>query len=142
MAALRLAAIVAQCPTCHDGGVRSSPTGEPAKVDRETARQVGLTAYILYGVSIFIPPVGIGAVIFAHYKRPHVAGTYIESHMTFLIRTFWLTVLFSIIGFVLAIVAIGFLILFVVGVWYIFRIVKGFVVFNDGQPLADPEGWL
>ena len=71
-----------------------------------------------------------------------MAGTYIESHMTFLIRTFWLAVLFSIIGFVLAIVAIGFLILFVVGVWYIFRIVKGFVVFNDGQPLADPEGWL
>ena len=111
-------------------------------MDRETARQVGLTAYILYGASALIWPVAIAAVVFAHYKRPHVAGTFVESHLTWLIRTFWLTVVLGAIGFVLAIVAIGFLIMFVVGVWYIFRIVKGFVVFNDGEPLADPEGWL
>ena len=111
-------------------------------MDRETARQVGLTAYILYGVSVVMPPVALAAVFFAHYKRPHVEGTFIESHLTWLIRTFWLTLVFGIIGAVLTIVLIGFLILFVAGVWYVFRVVKGFVVFNDGKPLADPEGWL
>ena len=111
-------------------------------MDRETARQIGLTAYSLYGASVLIWPVAIAGVVFAHYKKPHVAGTYVESHLEWLIRTFWLTLVFGVIGVVLALLVIGFLILFVVGVWFVFRIVKGFVVFNDGQPLADPEAWL
>jgi len=108
-------------------------------MDKETARQVGLTAYILYAASALIAPVAIAGVGYAHFKREDVAGSFVESHLTWLIRTFWLTVVFGLIGCVLALVAIGFVILFVVGVWYIFRIVKGFVVFTDGQPMADPQ---
>lgn len=108
-------------------------------MDKENTRQVGLTAYILFGAAAILPPVAIAGAFYAHYQRDDADGSYVESHLTWLIRTFWLTVLFGVIGFVLALLAIGFLILFAVGVWYIFRIVKGFVVFLDGQPIADPR---
>ena len=108
-------------------------------MDKETTRQVGLMAYILYGVGAVFPPAAIAGVIFAYYKRDDVAGTFASSHMTWLIRTFWLTVVLGIVGYILALVLIGFLVLFVVGVWYIFRVVKGFIILADGKPIRDPE---
>ena len=111
-------------------------------MDKETARQVGLMAYILYGVGAIFPPAAIAGVIFAYYKRDDVAGSFVASHLTWLIRTFWLTVVFGIAGYILALVLIGFLVLFVVGVWYIFRVVKGFVTLTDGKPIRSPEAML
>lgn len=111
-------------------------------MDNDRIRQTGLIAYILYGAAAVFPPTAIAGVIYAHYKREEVAGSYIESHMTWLIRTFWLTVVFGLIGYVLALVLIGFVILFAVGVWYIFRVVKGFVAFHDGKPVRNPQSLL
>ncbi len=108
-------------------------------MSKDDIQQIGLISYILYGVAAVLPPVAIAGVIYAHTKREEVAGSFAESHMTWLIRTFWLTIVFSLVGFVLALFLIGFLILFVVGVWYVFRVVKGFVVFYEGKPIADPE---
>ena len=108
-------------------------------MDRDAARQVGLTAYILYAASAIIAPAAIAGVIYAHIKRDDVDGSFVASHITWLIRTFWLTLLFGLIGLVLALFVIGFVILFAVGVWYIFRVVKGFVIFADGKPIADPQ---
>lgn len=106
---------------------------------KETARQVGLMAYILYGVGAIFPPAAIAGVIFAYYKRNDVAGTFASSHMTWLIRTFWLTVILGIVGYVLALILIGFLILFAVAVWYIYRVVKGFVVLADNKAIQSPD---
>lgn len=107
---------------------------------RDDVQQIGLIAYLLYGVAAVFPPAAVAGVIYAHVKRDEVAGSFAESHMTWLIRTFWMTVLFGVIGYVLALVLVGFLILFVVGVWYIFRVVKGFVAFYENQPIANPQG--
>ena len=75
-------------------------------------------------------------------KRDEVAGTFVESHMTWLIRTFWMTVVLGAVGYILALLLIGYLILFAVGVWYIFRVVKGFVAFYDNRPMARPESFF
>lgn len=106
---------------------------------RDQMDQVGLMAYILFGVAAVFAPSAVAGLIYAYVKRPEVAGTFVESHMTWLIRTFWWTVILSVIGGILAILLIGFVILFAVGVWYIFRVVKGFMIFYEQRPIADPE---
>ena len=108
-------------------------------MSKEDIQQVGLITYILYGIGAVLPPAAIAGVIYAYFKRDEVGGSFAESHMTWLIRTFWLTLVFGLVGVVLAIVLVGFLILFAVGVWYIFRVVKGFVIFYEDKAIPDPE---
>ncbi len=104
--------------------------------------QTGLVLYILYGIGIIVGVVAIAGVIMAYVKRDDTRGTMLESHITYLIRTFWIAFIGGIAGLVLQFVLIGYLVLLAVWIWYIYRVVKGFVAYNDGKPIADPEGWL
>jgi len=108
----------------------------------EQDRETGLIAYILYGLSIIVGVAIIVAIIFAYVKRDSVAGSFVESHLEWLIRTFWITFIAGIIGGILCIILIGFVILFVVWLWFIYRVVKGFVIFIDGRPIDDPQAWF
>jgi uncharacterized membrane protein len=75
------------------------------------------------------------AVVLNYIKRSEARGTWLESHFTWQIRTFWFamawTVVVGILGLVLAIVLIGFAIwaigLFALGVWAIYRIATGWM---------------
>ena len=53
--------------------------------------------------------------------------------MGLLIRTFWYSLLFSIVGAMTVWMYVGTVILFGVAVWYIYRLVRGFARLNDGQ---------
>lgn len=79
--------------------------------------------------------VNIG-IIMNYIKRENVKGTYLESHFDWQIKTFWWTLGLSFVGALLSIVGIGILILIGVGIWYIYRIVKGWLKLNDGQPIV------
>ena len=79
------------------------------------------------------------AVIINYVKRSEVRGTYLDSHFSWQIRTFWWAMLIAVIIAVvgsLAIVLIGFAIwiigFFVLGIWAIYRIAR--VVGADGSP--------
>jgi uncharacterized membrane protein len=85
---------------------------------------------------------GIVGVIIAYVKRGDLAGTPFESHMTSAIRTFWISLIVGIIGFVLVFVGIGFIILGLLTLWQLFRAIRGLIRALDGQPIADPTGWL
>ena len=53
------------------------------------------------------------------------AGGFVETHYTWLIRTFWIGLLYALISAVLMIFAIGFVLLFAVAVWFIVRCIIG-----------------
>lgn len=93
--------------------------------------------YILQGISLMVGVTSIAGLILNYLKRDEVKGTYLESHFTWQIKTFWYTLLGVILGGLLAIVLIGFLILGAVALWYIYRIVKGWLAFNDGKELSN-----
>ena len=84
------------------------------------------------------------AVIVNYVKRSEARGTWLESHFTWQIRTFWFALLWScivfIVGAVLVIVLIGFAIwaigLFALGVWAIYRIASGWMRLRDRRPIA------
>ncbi|MCM2680646.1 DUF4870 family protein [Echinimonas agarilytica] len=77
----------------------------------------------------------IAAVILNYIKRDEVEGTLYESHFRWQIRTFWFSVLWSIIGALLSVVIVGFIVLFANAVWVIYRIIKGWLALNDEKPM-------
>lgn len=97
-------------------------------------RTYSMIVYGLYALGLFLGglPTVIG-VIMAHLKRGEFAGTIYGEHMGLLTRTFWYSLLFSMIGAITTMLYVGFVILFAVGVWYIYRLVRGFVRMYDGK---------
>ena len=81
-------------------------------------------------------------VIIAYVKREELLETPFASHMTSAIRTFWISVVVGVIGFVLSIIGVGIVILVLLAVWQLFRIIRGIVRAIDRQPITDPTGWL
>jgi uncharacterized membrane protein len=81
-------------------------------------------------------------VIIAYVKRGDAVGTPYESHMTYAIRTFWISLIVGLIGLVLAIVGIGFVILILLFVWQLYRVIRGMILALDGRPIDNPTSWL
>ena len=83
------------------------------------------------------------AVIINYVKRGEARGTWLESHVNWQIATFWWalawTCAIAILGFVLAIVLVGFAIwiigFFALGCWAIYRIARGWMALKDQRPM-------
>ena len=97
--------------------------------------------YILYLVGIIVGITTIIGVIMAYINRGKYGG-WIESHYTWLIRTFWISMLYGLIGAITSVIVIGFFILLFVLVWFIVRMVKGMQALGRKQPIANPQSWM
>ena len=81
------------------------------------------------------------AVILNYVKRGEARGTWLESHFRWQIRTFWFGLLWVTlcILFVVATLGIGLLIawlpLGVVGLWFIYRVARGWLRLIDRRPM-------
>lgn len=99
-------------------------------------------AATIIGAFLFGWP-SIIAVVINYVKRGEVAGTWLESHFRWQIRTFWYAVLWSalvvMVSLPLMLVLVGFALwaigLFALGVWATYRIVRGWLALNDGKAL-------
>ncbi len=115
----------------------------PPTAEEERLRSIVLVSYILMAVGAFVGLTAVIAVIICHIKRAEAVATIYESHYTWLIRTFWWSLLGGIIGAITTpLLGIGVVISFVVWVWFMYRIVKGFLSFNERRPMADPQAWV
>jgi uncharacterized membrane protein len=91
--------------------------------------------YALYAASYFVGITAIIAIVMNYIKSEDVAGTFLESHFRWQIRTFWFGLLWSGLGAITALFIVGWFILIADGIWIIYRIVKGWVRLNDGKPM-------
>jgi uncharacterized membrane protein len=98
-------------------------------------------AVFLIGIFLSMGIASIVGVIMAYVKRDDMAGSLYESHMTYLIRTFWFTLLGTIIGLLTLIIIIGFPILILVWIWSIYRLVLGLIRVNDNRAV-NPYRWF
>lgn len=102
-----------------------------------------LITYIVFVVGFFTGGlITIAGLVMAYLKRDDYNNSIYESHVTYLIRTFWIGFLYTAISFVLSIIGIGLLLAVLTAIWYVIRIVKGFVTFYDAKPIAKPETWF
>jgi len=94
------------------------------------------------GVAVPLPLlglVGIIAVIIAYVKRDDAAGTWVASHLRWLIRTFWWSILWSCIGFLLYVTLLGIPVALamwaVTSIWVLYRVIRGYLLFKDSRPV-------
>jgi uncharacterized membrane protein len=86
------------------------------------------------------------AVIINYVKRSDVRGTWLESHFTWQIRTFWFALLWAVIvglvslplAFILVGIGTWVAGMFVLGVWAIYRIARGWLRLKDHQAMPLP----
>lgn len=115
----------------------------PRQTDRwlEPGSNNALVIYILYLAGLVIGVTGIVGIVLAYINRGK-AGGFVESHYTFLIRTFWIGLLYALISVVLMFVIIGFLLMFAVAVWFIARCILGLQALQRGEAVKNPESWF
>jgi len=81
------------------------------------------------------------AVILNYVKRSEARGTWLQSHFRWQIRTFWYGLLWVCLCalFVVMTLGIGILIawlpLGIVGLWFVYRITRGWVALRDGREM-------
>lgn len=97
--------------------------------------------YILYLVGILLPVMTIVGVVVAYVYRSE-ASTTMQSHFTFQIRTFWISLLLQIIGWLTLVVGIGWLILLIWVIWLLVRCIKGLRIVSKNLPHPNPKTWL
>ena len=135
-----------QSPIPTDNSATVQPTAAPSSAVNKSSggtdlRQYTMIIYILYMAAILVGVTSIVGVIMAYVKRDDFAGTDYEDHITYLIRTFWISLIGYLIGAVLSIVGIGIIIIIAVAIWYIYRSIAGFIKFNDNKPI-NAMGWM
>jgi uncharacterized membrane protein len=108
-----------------------------------------LLIYALYGIAAiaglapFFGVLGIVAIIIAYVKRSETAGTWLASHYRWLIRTFWFSMLWALLGWlvliILGLILIGIPIAFGIWiaatVWVIYRVVRGYILFKESKAI-------
>jgi len=106
----------------------------------ELSNTIPTIIYALYLANFIIPFTGLIGVIMAYINKGE--DNYLQSHYQFQIRTFWIGLLYAIIGALLTVVIIGWLILLFYFVWVIVRCVKGFKYLGKQEPMPEPTSWM
>lgn len=115
-------------------GVRRAKSA-PAPVAQEAAteqaqalRRLAHIAYGLYAAALIFPVTAFAGLVLAYLKRGEAAGGWLEGHFRWLIRSFWFMALWTVIGFAtFFLFGLGWLILVAAGLWFIYRVVFGWV---------------
>lgn len=118
-----------------DNEVVTTQTVELSEAEMRSRRTLTLIIYILQGLAFFIGLTALVGIIMNYVKRGDMRGTWLESHFRWQIRTFWYVLLWMVLGILLAVVWIGYIILFVNAVWAIYRIVRGVLNLLDNKPM-------
>jgi uncharacterized membrane protein len=102
-----------------------------------SGRKVATLIYALYALSLFTGGLcALIGVVIAYVKRGDLAGTWVSTHFRWQIRTFWFSLLWAAIGWATFWLVVGWAVWFAGLVWFIYRIVKGWLNLNDNKPMA------
>jgi len=100
-----------------------------------------MLVYVLLLTSLVFPLTGLVGIIVAYVYKDE-APAWMQSHYRLQIRTFWISILYIILGILLTVIVIGHLLLLFWLVWFLVRCIKGIRFLNRGQAYPQPESWL
>jgi uncharacterized membrane protein len=100
----------------------------------EGDRTMAVVSYVLHLVGAVTGIASIVGLIINYVKRDRYDELF-DSHHAWMIRSFWWAILWVVIGCITFIILIGWVILFLVWVWYIYRHVRGLVALLNGEPM-------
>ena len=102
----------------------------------KSLKTVTTVVYALQALGFFNGITWIAAVIINYVKREDVAGTWLESHFRWQIRTFWFGLLWALLGVILFVLIVGWFILAADAIWIIYRIVKGWLRLSENREVS------
>lgn len=115
----------------------NSPMSSAGARDASTANLI----YILYLVGLVLGITSLVGVIMAYVNKGD-SPDWVKTHYSFQIRTFWIGLLFLVVGIVTSFIMIGFLIILFWYVWLIIRCVKGMQALSRGERHPNPGSWM
>ena len=78
-------------------------------------------------------------MILNYVKRSEVRGTWLDSHFSWQIRTFWYALLWLVVGGILfaTVVGIPFAVVLwlATGIWVLYRIIRGWLALSSRKPM-------
>ncbi|OFN19617.1 DnaJ domain-containing protein [Neisseria sp. HMSC072B12] len=98
-------------------------------------------AYVTYAVGLLILFTPVVGVIMAYVKRDEAQGSIYASHIDYLIKTFWVSLVGTVLGTFTTLILIGWLILLATAIWFIYRVVVGLIKLNEDKPVSN-QGWF
>ncbi len=101
----------------------------------DSLKRITMIVYALYAFAYFAGITAIIGIMINYIKREEVAGTWLESHFRWQVRTFWFGLLWAVIGVVMALFLIGYVILFANCIWILYRVIKGWLYLNDNKSM-------
>lgn len=101
----------------------------------ESTKKTTQLVYILQAVGFLFGLTFLAAVIVNYVKKDDAKGTWLESHFRWQIRTFWFSLMWSVLGLLLSLVVIGYFILLANVIWTLYRIIKGYMRWNENKEM-------
>jgi uncharacterized membrane protein len=112
----------------------------PQETEDEATIKATYVIYILY-MLICVPALPLLGIIFA-YIFENDAKSILKSHYTYLIRSFWIGLLYFSISASLVLLLIGFALLPICIIWWLIRLVKGLKSLMRNEPISNPKTWI
>jgi len=96
--------------------------------------------YILMLVGTLLPMTAVIALIMAYIYQDDAPG-WMQTHYRFLIRTFWIGLLYLFIGAFTYLIVIGKLVMAFAIIWIIVRCIKGLNWLDKQRAVQNPDTW-
>jgi uncharacterized membrane protein len=119
----------------------SAPPAPPTPQQLASSESSARIVYILYLASLLFGITAVIGVVMA-YVHQGAAPAGLDTHYRYQIRTFWIGLLYLVVGGILTVVYVGALVLLFALVWFVVRCVKGLKLLGERQPVPDPATWL
>ena len=103
--------------------------------DSGQEKRIVVIAYALFAVAVlglWVP--SIAGVVINYLKIDNASPLY-ASHHRWMIHTFWWAILWCIIGAITWFLFVGWIVLLVTWVWYIYRHIRGLICLADDKPM-------
>lgn len=119
----------------------SNTAANVANTSNSEVKNYVFIAYVTYAVGLLILFTPVVGVIMAYVKRDEAQGSIYASHIDYLIKTFWVSLVGTVLGTFTTLILIGWLILLVTAIWFIYRVVIGLIKLNEDKPVST-QGWF
>ena len=119
----------------------SNTAANVVKTSNSEVKNYVFIAYVTYAVGLLILFTPVVGVIMAYVKRDEAQGSIYASHIDYLIKTFWVSLVGTVLGTFTLLILIGWLILLVTAIWFIYRVVVGLIKLNEDKPVST-QGWF
>ena len=97
------------------------------------AWQAAQASYALFAAAPLCGVTPFIGLIVAYTARDVAGDTWIATHLRWLRRTFWFTMLWLLVGGVTILLGIGVIILVAAAIWFVYRVARGWMRLSMGQ---------